>query len=985
MPPKLNVMQVRLLGPVDVVVGGEARAVPGLRRKAVLAVLALQHGQIVSRARLAALSWGEPVPPNAGKTLQVHVSYLRGVLGGKTAIRARPPGYVLDLGEDGTDVLRAQRLLGQGGRADDPGQGVARLREALSLWRGQALADITGLDWLEEQAGQLEKLRLRVEVALAQARLAAGEHEALLPDLDRLAAGHPLDEPIHAHLMLALHRSGRQAEALAAYQRLRHALSAELGIDPGQGLRDLQAAILRQDPALNVPVTRTTPAQGASARGTSAPGTSARERWADERAGLPVPAQLPPAVSGFAGRAAELASLDGLARPGQDAPATVVISAVSGSAGVGKTALAVHWAHRVRADFPDGQLYVNLRGFDPGGIPVAPAVALRGFLDALGISPERIPQSLDSQVALYRSLVAGRRVLVVLDNAREAGQVRPLLPGSPGCLAIVTSRNQLTSLAAAEGARLLTLDLLPYADARALLAQRLGTARVSREPAAADEIIGGCARLPLALAIATARAAAAPGFPLAAVAASLREAARALDPFEGGDIATNLRAVFSWSSGAVSDDAARLFRLLGLHPGPDIAVAAAASLAGLPLGQARGQLAELARAHLLTEHVPGRYSCHDLLRAFAAEQALAVESEQDRDEAVSRVLDHYLHTANRAAFLLEPYPLPLAPARAGVTASAVTTEEEALGWFTTEHAALLAAVRLAARARLDVRAWQLAATLTPYQLRGALWAEQASASQAGLDAARSAGDAAGQAHSLLGLALGYARSGRFAEAAPLFDDALRLFGLAGDPLWEGRVQGSLAWLAERDQRPADALDRAMRSLELFTAAGHPAGQAMALNDIGYCHALLGDYQRSIAYCERALAAFRDAGNRDWEAATWDSLGYAHCQLGDYGRAIECYEHSAAMYADLADRFNEADTLDHLGDAKQGAGDAPAAADTWARALRILDDIGHPDAARVRAKLSPAAPGPTTPGPAAPGVASPEPAAVGPVAEVPGIG
>jgi DNA-binding SARP family transcriptional activator len=958
MPPKLDVMQVRLLGPVDVEVGGEARAVPGLRRKAVLAVLALQHGQIVSRARLAALSWGEPAPPTAGKTLQVHVSYLRGVLGGQAAIRARPPGYVLDLGEDGTDVLRAQRLLGQGAHADDPGQGVARLREALSLWRGQPLADIAGLDWLEEQAGQLEQLRLRVEVALAEARLAAGEHEALLPDLDRLAAGHPLDEPIHAHLMLALHRSGRQAEALAAYQRLRHALSAELGIDPGPTLRDLQAAILRQDPGLASPV------PAAAARGGAAQRTPVREAAADERAGLPVPAQLPPAVPGFAGRAAELASLDGLARPSQGTPATVVISAVSGTAGVGKTALAVHWAHRVRADFPDGQLYVNLRGFDPGGIPVAPAEAVRGFLDALGTAPERIPQGLDGQVALYRSLVAGRRVLVVLDNAREAGQVRPLLPGSPGCLAIVTSRNQLTSLAAAEGARLLTLDLLPHADARALLAQRLGAARVSREPAAAEEIIGGCARLPLALAIAAARAAAAPGFPLAAVAASLREAASALDPFEGGDIATNLRAVFSWSSGAVSDAAARLFRLLGLHPGPDITAAAAASLAALPPGQARGLLAELARAHLLTEHVPDRYACHDLLRAYAAEQAHAVDSEQDLEDALCRVLDHYLHTANRAASLLEPFPLPLGPAKPGVTPGAVTTEEGALGWFTAEHAALLAAVRLAARTRLDTRAWQLAAALTPYQLRRALWAEQASASQDGLDAARSAGDAAGQAHSLLGLALGYARSGRFTEAAPLFDDALRLFGQAGDPLWEGRVLGSLTWLAERDQRPADALTHAMRSMELFTAAGHPAGQALALNDIGYCHALLGDYQRSIAYCERALAIFRDAetrdaGSRDWEAATWDSLGYAHHQLGDWGRAIECYERSAAMYADLADRFNEADTLDHLGDAKQGAGDAPGAAVTWARALRILDDIGHPDAARVRAKLSPAAVGPAT--------------------------
>jgi DNA-binding SARP family transcriptional activator len=584
-------MLIRLLGPVDVLADDGPREVRGLRRKAVLAALALHGGEVVSAGRLAEVVWGEDAPPTVVNTLQTHVSYLRTVLGSKNAIRACRPGYLLDLGGDSSDVQVAERLLREGTSSADPAQAVRHLRTALALWHGQSLADVTGVAWLEEQAVRLDLLCLQVRRALAEARLAAGEHADLVPELEEMVAESPLDERVYGQLMLALYRCGRQADALAVFGRLRAVLAEQLGIDPSPVIRHLQTAILRQDEALTVP---------------------ARPLTALAAPLAPVPAQLPPAVPGFAGRAAELASLDAvLARAERErgaGSAAVVISAVSGTAGVGKTALAVQWAHRVAARFPDGQLYVNLRGFGPGGQPVEPAEAVRGFLAGMGVAQDQVPDGAPAQTALYRSLLAGKRVLVVLDNARDAGQVRPLLPGSPGCLAIVTSRSDLAGLVAAEGAYPVSLDLLPPAEAGELLAHRLGEARVASEPAAVSEIIERCARLPLALAIAAARAASRPGFPLAAIAAGLRRATATLDPFGGTDPATDVRAVFSWSCRLLSADAARLFALLGLHPGPDISVPAAASLAAVPPGRAEALLAELAgrRPHQAGRCAPER-------------------------------------------------------------------------------------------------------------------------------------------------------------------------------------------------------------------------------------------------------------------------------------------------------------------------------------------------------------------------------------------
>jgi DNA-binding SARP family transcriptional activator/tetratricopeptide (TPR) repeat protein len=936
-------MQVRLLGPVDVIVDGGSRPVHGLRRGAVLAVLALHCGEVVSTGRLAEIVWGEAAPPTAVNTLQAHVSYLRRMLGSKTAIRSRPPGYVLDLGAEGTDVQLAERLLREGTRSTDPAGGAGQLETALALWRGPPLAELAGRPWLEEQAERLNLLGVQVKLALFGARLEAGEHLALIPDLEQMAADHPLDERVHARLMLALYRSGRQADALAVYHRLQLALDEELGIKPGHELRDRQAAILRQDPALDAP--------GPAAAPLASPG-------------IPVPAQLPPALPAFAGRGAELASLNtllpGLDEAGSARPAAVVIVALSGTAGVGKTTLAVHWAHRVSTRFPDGQLYVNLQGFDPGGEALDPGQAACGFLEALGVPVTRIPADLPGQVGLYRSLLAGRRVLVVLDNARDVEQARPLLPGAPGCLALVTSRNHLTGLVVSEGARPLALDLLPVADARDLLIRRLGSSRVTGEPAAVDDIIARCARLPLALTIAAARAVSSPGFPLAVFATELREATHALDPFDGGDHATDIRAVFSWSYRALSAGAARLFRLLGLHPGPDIGLAAVASLAMTQPGQARTSLAELTRAHLLAEHSPGRYACHDLLRSYAAEQAQAHDSQQVRDAAVQRLLDHYLHTARNAAMLIEPHfePPALMTAQPGVRPGEPGTADEAMSWFQDEHAILLAAVQLAADAGHGRHAWQLARVLNHAFIRRGSWTDNARAQHTALAAARRARDTAGEAHALHGLALGYARSGRFHDAYPHFQQALRQFEVIGDRVNQALILNSLTWLSVREQRPSDALSHALRALELFRAAGHLPGQAMALNDVGYCQALLGEYQQAITNCEQALDACRRAGERNWEAATWDSLGYIYHQLGEHDRAVTCYQRAIGLYGELADRFNEADTLNSLGDVQLSAGTAESARRTWARALLIFDEIDHPDGDQVRVKLHAAAP--TTP-------------------------
>ncbi|MFF3852439.1 ATP-binding protein [Micromonospora sp. NPDC002575] len=665
-----------------------------------------------------------------------------------------------------------------------------------------------------------------------------------------------------------------------------------------------------------------------------------------------VPRQLPTAARHFVGRTAQLAALTALSTD-PAAPGTVLISAIGGTAGVGKTALALHWAHQVADRYPDGQLYVNLRGFDPDA-PMSPAEALGGFLEALAVPPARIPAGLDAQAALFRSLLAGRRMLLLLDNARDAEQVRPLLPGSPGCLVVVTSRHQLPGLVAAEGAHPLALGLLSPAEARHLLSRRLGAQRVAREPAAVRRIVAASSGLPLALSVVAARAAIQPEFPLARLADELDDTRGGLDGFCAGEADIDVRAVLSWSYRCLDPAAATLFRLLGLHPGPDLSAAAAASLVAATEAEVRRPLAALTRANLLTEHAPGRYALHDLLRAYAVELTHATDDEAGRRAALGRMLDHFLRTAHAADLLLHRHrdPIDLPVARPGAVTPELPDKAAAWTWLTAEHRTLLATIALAARSGFGTHAWQLAWSINTYLDRLGAWQDQATAQRLALRAAVGDGDRIGQALAHRNRAVACLRLGEYDDARAHLDQALGLHDALGDHVGCARTHLNLGILAERQGRHRQALAHAQRAFDLFGAAGHGSGQANALNNIGWYHIQLGDHRRALDCCREALTLQQRVGNRYWEAHTWDSLGCVHHHLGEPAQAVDCYERALTLWREAGERYFEAATLTHLGDTRHAA-DAPAAARAaWCQALDILDQLGHPDAEQVRAKLGP---------------------------------
>ena len=668
--------------------------------------------------------------------------------------------------------------------------------------------------------------------------------------------------------------------------------------------------------------------------------------------GQMVPRQLPGSVRQFVGREAELAVLTGLLECAGGTSAAAVISAIGGTAGVGKTALALYWAHQVAERFPDGQLYVNLRGYDPGR-PMPAGDALAGFLRALGVAGPDIPDDADERAAAYRSLLAGRRMLVVLDNAREAGQVRPLLPGSPGCATVVTSRDTLAGLVAADGAVRLEVDLLPLPAAVGLLRALIGT-RVDEDLTAALALARQCCRLPLALRVAAELAAARPDVPLAGLAAELADLQQRLNALEtGGDERTAVRSVLSWSYQYLSPPAARMFRLLGLHPGPDASVCAAASLAGLPPVQARHALGELTRAHLISEHLPGRYACHDLLRAFAAGQTRATDARAARRAATGRLLDHYLHTAHAADVLLNPArdQIGLPTHARGVQPQRLRDRGQALQWFRAEHKVLLAALALAAGAGFDTHAWKLAWTMVNFFEFLGHWHDWIATQHAAIAATQRLADQAAEARCCRALGCAYARRGGDNDAHAYLTRALSLFRQVDDPVGQARTHQDLSWLFDRQGRPAQALDHDRLALHLYQEADHAPGQANALNAIGWLHAVLGDYRQAIDHCSRALILHHALGNRRGEAATLDSIGYAHHHLADHAEAIAYYRRSLALFREVVDRSNQAEILNHLGDAHHAVGEPKQARDAWQQALDILQELDHPDADQLRVKLA----------------------------------
>src|SRR6266511_1153562 len=804
-------MEFHILGALQVHVR-QRLPLAGQRQQRLLAGLLLVPNRVAPLSYLVDAVWDDDPPATAKRQLQNSISALRPLLDdgpAAPAILSDGPGYRLRVAPHQLDALQfadriaeAQALVAR----HNPVEAADLMRSALDLWQGPALA---GIDGRVVHAGAL-RLDEQRQAAIEQCvdlELAVGRHAELVGELAELVANHPLRERLVGQLMLALYRTGRQADALRIYHLSCQRLADELGLDPGPALRQLHTAILCNDSSVAAPKDVPQRIEVMSRPEMPAPPPT------------PTPAQLPPDVPGFTGRDPELARLDALVEAaGGERPAAVVfISAVSGTAGVGKTALAVHWAHRVADLFPDGQLYVNLRGFDQAGTPTDPADALRGFLDALDVPAHRIPTDLSARVGLYRSLLAGRRMLVVADNARDVEQVRPLLPGAPGCLVLVTSRHQLTGLVAAAGAQPLPLDLLADGDARDLLARRLGAARLAAEPAAADEIVRRCAGLPLALVIAAAHAGTRPGLPLAALAEELRDAHDRLDPLStGDDPATDVRAVFSWSYHTLSPSAARLFRLLGLNTGQDINAPAAASLADLPTDQTHALVAKLARVNLLAELAPGTYTILDLLRAYAAQLAHTTDPGQQRHAAAHRILDHYLHTASAACRLLDPGrdPLILTPPQPGVIPEHPADHGQALTWFHAEHAVLLAAVDHAAATGFDTHTWQLAWTLTTFLDRRGHWHDWVATGRAAVTAAERLANPTAQASAHGALARAYIRLGNPEDAGTHLRHALDLYREAGDQVGHAHTHHSLARVWERRGRYVEALDHARQALDL---------------------------------------------------------------------------------------------------------------------------------------------------------------------------
>jgi tetratricopeptide (TPR) repeat protein/transcriptional regulator with XRE-family HTH domain len=741
-----------------------------------------------------------------------------------------------------------------------------------------------------------------------------------------------------------------------------------------------------------------------------------------------VPRQLPAAVSHFTGRAGELDALSGTL---DDASAarTVVISALAGTAGVGKTAVAVHWAHQVTARFPDGQLYVNLHGYDPGQ-QVAPADALAGFLRALGVPWQEIPDEMEDRAALYRSRLAGRQVLVVLDNARDGDQVRPLLPGDPGCVAVVTSRDALAGLVAADGAWRLDLDVLPLADAVGLLRSLIGP-RADQDPGAVAELAGLCARLPLALRIAAELAAARPAVPLAELVAEL-EAGR-LDLLDAGEDRADVRTVFSGSCRQLPDDVAGAFALIGLHPGADLDVHAAAALTGTSAGQARRALSRLQRASLLQVAGPGRYGMHDLLRAYAREQAAARDTGGQRDQALIRLFDYYLAAAGAAMDVLYQVEAQRRPgvARTAAVVPVMPGEADARGWLDAERANLAAVVVYCAGHGWPRHATGLAGTLFRYLMTGSHLTEAHTIYSHALHAACQSGDLAAQAEALNGLGSIAGCKGQFRDAAGHYRAALERYRGCGNRAGEARVlhnlgstehelhnhrsavgyygQATAAYQDAGDSLGAartlpslaaaetelgcydQAAEHLRRALPILRDANDQGGQAQALEGIGRLNLRRGQLTQAAASFEQALASYRRMGYPDGVATQLSRLGEVSVRRGQYQRAIGYLRQALALFRQIGDQYGEILTLRTLAEALRGVGQ-PAAADAeletalrlaveagnayqqasahrdlaeshhradqeeqarhhWQQALTLYIQLGAPEAAQVRSRLS----------------------------------
>ncbi|HEU5356671.1 MAG TPA: tetratricopeptide repeat protein [Actinocrinis sp.] len=669
--------------------------------------------------------------------------------------------------------------------------------------------------------------------------------------------------------------------------------------------------------------------------------------------------QLPAAPRTFTGRIRELAHLDAALDDQSRDAGTPMVCAIGGMGGVGKTWLAVHWAHRRLDRFPDGQLYANLRGFEPVSQPMTPATVVRGFLEALGVPPAACPVTQEAQAGLYRSLVADRRMLILLDNARDTAQVTPLLPGNATCTVLITSRHQLTGLITTHGARSVALGVLPENDARRLLARHLGRARLDAEPEATAALLDCCAGLPLALGIVAARATVHPQLSLADLVGELRESAHRLDGLDAGEPQVDLRGVLSWSSRALSPDAARAFGLLGIAPGPDLALTAAANLLGLPLATTRTLLHALEHAHLAHGHAPERYRMHDLLKLHAAEQAEEQTSPAELESALHRLLDFYAQTSYSAAQLLArrtapalPEPNPEAVPRP--QPQPLSDTASAIAWLDAEHSNLLAAQQLARERGWDAPVFQLAWALDPYHRRRGHLADQVKTWQLAVASAEQLPDQTVQTHAHQMLGDAYAQLGRTVDALRSLRKALILAESAGDLTSQGQIQHSLGGTWERHGDDRRALEHALLALAIFRTQDDAYQQARALNGVGWLQTRLGDHDDARANCEAALALLRRMPHNKQqlgESDTLDSLGCIAHRLHEYRAAVAYYDEALTICRAQGHRYLEPRILQHLAETQLAQRHLDQARETWQRAHELYSAQHRlADASRVEQQL-----------------------------------